>query len=637
MRRQQLPLLATQWASRQALHLFGAAQVQILHKSLTSRAGRGVKSKRKKPKMSDKSLRVAIEGCGHGTLNAIYSSITASCKERNWDGVDLLIIGGDFQAVRNADDLTVMSIPAKYRELGDFPDYYSGKRKAPYLTIFVAGNHEAASHLAELHYGGWVAPNIYYMGAANVLRLGPIRIAGMSGIWKGHDYRKPHYERLPFNQSDTKSFYHVREIDVRKLLQMRTQVDIGISHDWPRGIEKHGDANRLWKMKPDFQRESQDGSLGNPAADYVLNRLRPPYWFSAHLHCKYSAIKQFDPPTATSETVPKPALPPPAALAHNPDEIDLDLDEEQTPAAPPINPDEIDVGLDDGETAAAPSTNPAPPDTGTSTNLGPEEQQTDALRSLLPSTFSKPTPQIKTTPGQPVPKTITNTTTRFLALDKCLPGRAFLQLMEIPSSTPITRPVKLSYDKEWLSILRAFHPLIKSTFRIRGAQVPEDKGEEYYLGLIKENEQWVEENLVNTGKMEVPENFEVTAPVMDEQKGWERGSEVQPREYTSPQTVAFCEMLQVENYWDASEQEREERREKGPDEDEFHGGFRGGRGGGGFRGGRGRGGGGGGGYRGRGGGGGGGYRGRGGDGSGYRGGGRGGSHGGYRGRGRGQY
>ncbi|KAK0741891.1 lariat debranching enzyme, C-terminal domain-containing protein [Apiosordaria backusii] len=173
--------------------------------------------------------------------------------------------------------------------------------------------------------------------------------------------------------------------------------------------------------------------------------------------------------------------------------------------------------------------------------------------------------------------------------------------MEIPSSRPIThRPVKLSYDKEWLSILRAFHPLLKSTFGIRGAEVPEDKGEEFYRGLIKESEEWVEENVFRKGKMNVPENFEVTAPVMEEGKGWVRGTEGQPREYTNPQMVAFCEMLGLENYWDASEEEREGRREKGPDEDEFYGGGRGGRGGGGGgsggnRGGRGRGGGGGGG------------------------------------------
>ncbi len=130
-----------------------------------------------------------------------------------------------------------MAVPVKYREIGDFHEYYSGTRTAPYLTVFVGGNHEASNHLWELYYGGWVAPNIYYAGAANVLRLGPLRIACLSGIWKGYNYNKPHFERLPFSDNDLRSFYHVREIDTRKLLQIRSQVDIGLSHDWPRSIE----------------------------------------------------------------------------------------------------------------------------------------------------------------------------------------------------------------------------------------------------------------------------------------------------------------------------------------------------------------------------------------------------------------
>lgn len=35
---------------------------------------------------------------GHGTLNAIYAATTKACEARNWEGVDVLIIGGDFQA-----------------------------------------------------------------------------------------------------------------------------------------------------------------------------------------------------------------------------------------------------------------------------------------------------------------------------------------------------------------------------------------------------------------------------------------------------------------------------------------------------------------------------------------------------------
>lgn len=34
---------------------------------------------------------------GHGTLHAIYASIEEACEAKGWDGVDLVIIGGDFQ------------------------------------------------------------------------------------------------------------------------------------------------------------------------------------------------------------------------------------------------------------------------------------------------------------------------------------------------------------------------------------------------------------------------------------------------------------------------------------------------------------------------------------------------------------
>ncbi|RYP04601.1 hypothetical protein DL764_004338 [Monosporascus ibericus] len=498
-------------------------------------------------------VRIGVEGCGHGTLDAIYASVTASSKARGWNGVDLLIIGGDFQAVRNAADLSLMKVPAKYRKLGDFPAYYSGEKKAPYLTIFIGGNHEASSHLWELYYGGWVAPNIYYMGAANVLRFGPLRIAGLSGIWKGNDYRKPHHERLPFSQDDIKSFYHVREFDTRKLLLLREQVDIGISHDWPRGIENHGNSNALWGMKPFFRQESIDGQLGNPAATYVMDRLRPAYWFSAHMHCKFAAVKEYDAPLAqeapvassrNSEDVEASKVTEPAA---NPDEIELDMDESE---------DELSTKVAAGAMEKAAPSNPG--------------FVSDDIRAQLPASFAKSTEQPRLNPGQPVPPTITNTTTRFLALDKCLPGRKFLQLCPVspvdstqmatyPSSNSRQR-YHLHYDPEWLAITRVFAQYL--TIGDREAQTPPDLGENVYSPMIDKERIWVEENIVQKGRLDVPENFTITAP--PHRKGDADTVNHQPDEYTNPQTVAFCELVGVPNLWDASSEERAERKAKGP-------------------------------------------------------------------------
>lgn len=62
------------------------------------------------------------------------------------------------------------------------------------IHYLVSGNHEAMNHMHELYYGGWVAPNIYYMGYAGVLNFKGIRIGGLSGIYKKRDYYLNHYE-----------------------------------------------------------------------------------------------------------------------------------------------------------------------------------------------------------------------------------------------------------------------------------------------------------------------------------------------------------------------------------------------------------------------------------------------------------
>ena len=453
------------------------------------------------------------------------------------------------------------------------------------------------------------------MGAANVVRLDGIRIAGISGIWKGYNYNKSHYERLPYNQDDVKSIYHVREIDTRKLLQLKTQVDIGISHDWPRAVEKHGDERKLYRMKPDFEQESRDGTLGNLAAAYIMDRLRPPYWFAAHMHCKFSATKIYEEKSESQDTAapgnstethghsvengngPVDVAPAAPAVLHNADEIDLDIDDEEMPTSQsePINgsfanKEEIPLDDDEPETPATPQSS-VPLD----------------IRSQLPAAFQRTAARTRSQsgqPGQPPPPGVTNKTVRFLALDKCLPGRKFLQLLEVqpstsreplissaPSENPPRPKPKFEYDPEWLAITRVFAPDI--ILGNRNARLSEDLGEDHYQAVIEKEREWVEENITKKGRLEIPENFEITAPPY--YAGMPEIVNEGPKEYNNPQMQQFCDLVGIENKFFASEEERETRMTNGPApaEERFGGGRgRGGRGragrGRGFRGGRGR-------------------------------------------------
>ena len=66
-----------------------------------------------------KELQIAVEGCSHGELDAIYTEVAAR-EARDNIKVELLLLCGDFQAMRNERDLRCMAVPDKYRQLGGF-------------------------------------------------------------------------------------------------------------------------------------------------------------------------------------------------------------------------------------------------------------------------------------------------------------------------------------------------------------------------------------------------------------------------------------------------------------------------------------------------------------------------------------
>ncbi len=235
-------------------------------------------------------MLIAVEGCGHGELDKIYATIK-KLEEESGRKVDLLICCGDFQCTRNLSDLKCMACPDKYKDMCSFHDYYSGRKEAYVTTLFIGGNHEASNYLQELPFGGWVARGIFYMGYAGSVSVNGLRIAGLSGIFKGQDYLKGHFECSPYGPDTMRSVYHVRNLDVFRLKQLSLRPpDVVLSHDWPRGIYNHGDVGQLLSRKSFFREEIERDQLGSRPAQELLEALKPSYWFSAHLHVKFPAL-----------------------------------------------------------------------------------------------------------------------------------------------------------------------------------------------------------------------------------------------------------------------------------------------------------------------------------------------------------
>ncbi|XP_034483001.1 lariat debranching enzyme [Drosophila innubila] len=412
-------------------------------------------------------MKIAIEGCAHGELERIYDTIEGIEKERNIK-IDLLLCCGDFQSTRNVTDLQTMAVPRKYMDMCTFYKYYSGERLAPILTIFIGGNHEASNYLQELPYGGWVAPNIYYLGYAGVVNVNGIRIAGISGIYKGHDFLRGHHEFPPYTEQTCRSVYHVRQLEVFRLQQLSGKVDIFMSHDWPRGIQEYGNKAQLLRFKPHFAEDIGSGQLGSRPLEELLKVVQPTYWFAAHLHCKFAALVQHKKNARRNEY--------------------------------------------------------ADEDSASSDSELEEHDNGDSLETHTPAV------------------------TKFLALDKCLPKRRFLQVLDMPTREEETTQLKLEYDLEWLTILYTTNHLISV------------KDYNYYLPGKKAGSMEERCNFTPTteelshisnkfSNLEVPLNFCRTASTFDpvEQQNFKHLYVEQPKAQLNPQCTEFCALLGIDD------------------------------------------------------------------------------------------
>ncbi|KAJ8586336.1 DBR1-domain-containing protein [Rhizopogon salebrosus TDB-379] len=465
-------------------------------------------------------MKIAVEGCSHGALDAIYQHLRNLETRHNYL-VDVLLMCGDFQAIRNHRDMQCMAVPQKYRQLGDFHKYYTGESTAPVLTIVIGGNHEASNYMSELYHGGWLAPNIYFLGHAGCIQVNGIRIAGASGIFKSNDFSLGLYERLPYDHGSMRSIYHIREYNVRRL-SLLSSPDIFLSHDWPQHIEQHGDTQGLLRRKPFFRQDVQTGNLGSPPLMGLLQTLKPQWWFSAHLHVRFQATVQHG-QCGTGPNVP-------------------------SAASQPQNPDEIAIADDDFD-AVEPQNLPTEAPRVQATFQNPDEitledEEDDVVQPPSVANLSEPS------------------VTKFLALDKCLPRREFMEVIDVPnasdgSAMPGQRCMpKLTFDPEWLAITRAFHPYLST--RRRQADYPD---EATARASVAEEMEWVKSNVhdkeANSSEASLPgirsildcQTFAQTAPGPGSEGAHKNQ---QPPWYTNPQTTTFCDMLEIQNKVDFS-------------------------------------------------------------------------------------
>ena len=158
-------------------------------------------------------VNLAVFGDIHGKQNLMYRT-AKKWEEKHNASIDAILQIGDFETIRTE----------KYHKISDFSSYYRGEKEAPYLTVFIGGNHEAWNVLAPHENGGFIAPNMYYLGRVGKIDIKGVNVAGITGIFSPNNY----WRKRDSEPSWKWKYYN--EEDVQKLTGM--EMDVLLLHDW---------------------------------------------------------------------------------------------------------------------------------------------------------------------------------------------------------------------------------------------------------------------------------------------------------------------------------------------------------------------------------------------------------------------
>ncbi|MBT3304096.1 hypothetical protein HN592_01470 [Candidatus Woesearchaeota archaeon] len=193
--------------------------------------------------------------------------------------IDLVLQVGDFNTARNKEDLKTLFSPPKYREIKDFPDYFSGKKRIPLPTYFIGGNHESWGFLENFNSDNEVTPNLNYFGRVGLININGLHIAGVSGIFSKH-YTQLN-ERDSSNLKD-RSYFIADDI---KHLRSLAEIDILLLHEWPNNLFQHEEPPK--QLADRFGSDLNNVGHSDLLYDIIVEK-QPEYVFCGHTHLPYT-------------------------------------------------------------------------------------------------------------------------------------------------------------------------------------------------------------------------------------------------------------------------------------------------------------------------------------------------------------
>lgn len=213
-------------------------------------------------------MRIAIFGDIHGHWISFRDAVLRLHAEAP---LDLVLQVGDAQPVRDERDLAYMPVPERYRALGDYALIQHDPWPIP--TLFIGGNHEPWNVLEALPEGGFLQPNLEYLGRSGIRTFDSLRIAGLSGVHSPRAFDKPRHP-WPFPPDQARDASYYRRGDLDRLAKL-APLDILLLHEWPSQMEA--------ARKPDWPRQWEQ--VGAEPLGKLVATLKPRFVFCGHMHC----------------------------------------------------------------------------------------------------------------------------------------------------------------------------------------------------------------------------------------------------------------------------------------------------------------------------------------------------------------
>jgi hypothetical protein len=228
----------------------------------------------------ERGVTFAVVGDVHGAMHDM-TGLLAAWEARHGRHIDFVLQVGDFEPHRHVEDLASASIPTRYRDLGDFPDFHHGRASFEWPITFIGGNHEPYAFLEQMPRGGQVAPRCRYLGRVGRVEIEGLVVVGLSGV-----YAERHYDGRPsshrFQYAQHKRYAYFSGEDVASALAYGS-ADVLVLHDWPRGAI----APDQYAMVQGRRKVSDPSTVGNEPARLLVERLRPKLVVAGHMHWRH--------------------------------------------------------------------------------------------------------------------------------------------------------------------------------------------------------------------------------------------------------------------------------------------------------------------------------------------------------------